>query len=527
MPSDAPLTLDEDEEEGLDIEAKKLNQKSRDAISNDNFAVPSKRKLPIHDASHVRNALARINQTKGLTPAEKSSALARIHRAAKKFGIDVQAEGHESLTNLRMQLVIDAVGLDLPEVKDHPNRMPFSGVLTKIGVASDKAPNGTDGKRVLLTKEAVEAALSSLLGMGIDLAKGLDAHDVKTKVGIITDAAIDGEDLRIKGFIYAADFPQEALKIHLKQAQLGFSFEAQQVAVESADTDPLVVKSCVFTGAAILMKDAAAYQTTSLAAAAAKEHEMEEIKKLLDDALKAALAPVTEQITKLSASQTSLTTTVDELKKNPYPVMANSVMCAKMEPHANHLEAAADAMEKDGVGLAPHSGHVMVARRMAASIRSDAANGKVPHTFDESKSYWAQASTLNPIWQQPTVINTQQPAAKDSPEYKALETQLAAIQASHKEALDKTTKENVDALASMNTKMADLTAKVQANASAPDRKTIPAGIQSLLTKNGIGEGDIEGGRIPVAKIDAALANVDLSQRLAVKASLVRAGVLQN
>jgi hypothetical protein len=48
-------------------------------------------KLPIHDAAHVRNALARYNQTDGCqTPAVR----AKILRAAKKFGID--ASGFET-----------------------------------------------------------------------------------------------------------------------------------------------------------------------------------------------------------------------------------------------------------------------------------------------------------------------------------------------------------------------------------------------------------------------------------------------
>jgi hypothetical protein len=45
-------------------------------------------KFPIYDADHVRNALARFNQ--GDLPADaKKGVLAKIHAAAKKFGIDV------------------------------------------------------------------------------------------------------------------------------------------------------------------------------------------------------------------------------------------------------------------------------------------------------------------------------------------------------------------------------------------------------------------------------------------------------
>ncbi|MHA1290849.1 MAG: hypothetical protein ACTSPB_25980, partial [Candidatus Thorarchaeota archaeon] len=49
---------------------------------------PSSSALPIFDAAHTRNAMARFNQTKFKSPAERAKARAKILRAAKKFGID-------------------------------------------------------------------------------------------------------------------------------------------------------------------------------------------------------------------------------------------------------------------------------------------------------------------------------------------------------------------------------------------------------------------------------------------------------
>lgn len=71
------------------LSEKELTTKTREDIPGGKFAVPGKRKLPIHDAAHVRNAMARFNQTKGLTSAEKGSAFSAIVRAAKKFGVEV------------------------------------------------------------------------------------------------------------------------------------------------------------------------------------------------------------------------------------------------------------------------------------------------------------------------------------------------------------------------------------------------------------------------------------------------------
>lgn len=73
----------------------KLKAKQRNALDSDAFAVPGKRKLPIHDAVHVRNALSRFDQTEGLTPEEKKTAMSRIRAAAKRFGVDVDDDKSE------------------------------------------------------------------------------------------------------------------------------------------------------------------------------------------------------------------------------------------------------------------------------------------------------------------------------------------------------------------------------------------------------------------------------------------------
>ncbi len=54
----------------------------------------------------------------------------------------------------------------------------------------------------------------------------------------------------------------------------------------------------------------------------------------------------------------------------------------KVEPHAKRLEAAADAMDRDGIGGHPRRGHAAVLRDMASCMRADAAQGKLPHTYE-------------------------------------------------------------------------------------------------------------------------------------------------
>ena len=102
----------------------------------------------------------------------------------------------------RMRL--DAMAVRIPPVKGHPNRVDFEGVLTLVDAASDRAPAGARGHRVMLTREAAEAALPSLLGMAVDYRPGWDGHDAKRKIGLITEADVEGRRLRQSKAMVAA-----------------------------------------------------------------------------------------------------------------------------------------------------------------------------------------------------------------------------------------------------------------------------------------------------------------------------------
>ena len=62
------------------------------------FAFPEERKEPLHDAAHVRNAIARFNQVEGVSDAERDRAWSRILTAAKKFDVDVSEGDWRDLT---------------------------------------------------------------------------------------------------------------------------------------------------------------------------------------------------------------------------------------------------------------------------------------------------------------------------------------------------------------------------------------------------------------------------------------------
>lgn len=107
-----------------------------------------------------------------------------------------------------MTIELESMAVEMPEVKGHPNRVAFRGVLTVVDVPSRRPPAGSKGKRVLLTKKAAEKAIPSLLGMAVDYAPSLDQHDQQRKVGVITSADVAGSNLEVSGYLYAKDFPE-------------------------------------------------------------------------------------------------------------------------------------------------------------------------------------------------------------------------------------------------------------------------------------------------------------------------------
>lgn len=68
---------------------RELDAADRNAMPDSVFAFPRVRKEPLNDASHVRNAIARFDQVRDVTDAERDEAFRRIKRAARKFGVEM------------------------------------------------------------------------------------------------------------------------------------------------------------------------------------------------------------------------------------------------------------------------------------------------------------------------------------------------------------------------------------------------------------------------------------------------------
>lgn len=159
---------------------------------------------------------------------------------------------------------LEAMAVNIPAVEGHPNRVPFEGVLTLVNTASDRAPAGARGHRVVLTREAAEKALPSLLGMAVDYRPGWDGHDARRKIGLLTEADVVGARLVVRGYLYARDFPEvaEAIAAHAPET-MGMSYELADARVEDMRAEIWRLTRVTFTGAAILLRDKAAYRATS------------------------------------------------------------------------------------------------------------------------------------------------------------------------------------------------------------------------------------------------------------------------
>jgi hypothetical protein len=270
---------------------------------------------------------------------------------------------------------VDFSGIDLKD-PDHPNKLPFKGTLLLLDQPSDKPPHGSRGHRILVPAEVAKKNLDSIIGMGVNYDAGLDEHDPRRKVGVITEATIRGSKFDVGGFIYCKDFPEAETKLHGRH-DLGMSMELANVYVRDENEPIWYLNDFQFTGATILKKNAAAYTTTSLAASAA-------IVRAVKSSLAASQAakgegeqmPVTKKVEKkkavaaASSDITLMAGAIGEAVKaavteaNTLVVQAVTQLSEDMAEIKESLQASAAAMEEDdGIAAAKDDDDDMTAKK--------------------------------------------------------------------------------------------------------------------------------------------------------------------
>jgi hypothetical protein len=168
-----------------------------------------------------------------------------------------------------LHLTMHAMALAMPQVAEHPNAWPFSGVLCRLNEASTRPPGGASGHVVRISTAVAQQAIPSLLGMGVDMTPDLREHDRRFKIGVVTEAHCAGNDLCMSGHFFQRDFAAEVEAIRRHKNELGFSYEIASTDVADPQAAVWDLTGFIFCGIAVLKKSAAAYEKTSITASRA------------------------------------------------------------------------------------------------------------------------------------------------------------------------------------------------------------------------------------------------------------------
>jgi len=76
---------------------KSLTAEEKKKLPDSVYAFPEKRKEPLTNASHVRNAIARFDQVKDVSDHEREQAFANLKAAAKHYDIDMPEKSWHEL----------------------------------------------------------------------------------------------------------------------------------------------------------------------------------------------------------------------------------------------------------------------------------------------------------------------------------------------------------------------------------------------------------------------------------------------
>lgn len=277
--------------------------------------------------------------------------------------------------------------------------MPFTATFMVIDSPSDGVPFGASDQ-IIIDKTEAEKSVSSMDLMAVDCVWSdwfpedcMTGHDSRNKIGLVEKAYIEGNEMKMKGFIYALDFPDIAFFIKNATSSLGFSMECI-AGIEKQDDGYEHMTDVTFTGVAILFKNLAAFESTYIDYLAAMKKEKQELTKEEMAALQASFKETIEAGQKALADKlTSMEERLDKLEASKKEEVAKS-----LEEQLTELKAAkeqAEAKVKEQVEAAKQKVleeakaekeklEQRLADLEAASQRKSAGNGKDAKAFGNS-----------------------------------------------------------------------------------------------------------------------------------------------
>lgn len=142
----------------------------------------------------------------------------------------------------------------------HPNKREFLGILTFTDTPSDQPTSGSRGHKILVSSGVIDAALPSLIGMGVNYS-GKAEHAPRQKCGVVTAAWRDGKEVMVSGYVYPYDFP-DLIRICASAGELGMSFELKDAHVTDMRASIWEISKFWFTGAAVIQRGKTAWKQT-------------------------------------------------------------------------------------------------------------------------------------------------------------------------------------------------------------------------------------------------------------------------
>lgn len=215
-------------------------------------------------------------------------------------------------------IVLQFNSFNFADNSEHINKMPYSGICLKVNTPSDGTPCGSN-KPVAFSKEAIEKALTTFVGMGVNCVYNewdspeyaLTGHDMRFKIGVVEEATLEEDGVHIKGNLWKRDFSDVCFQIKNAKDSLGFSVEVCVNDMKDSG-DFYLVEDFTFTGVAILYKNLAAFKSTQLVAQQKKEsdklmteEQMQQILALADK-LTGTLESIDKRLENLEAKETTM-----------------------------------------------------------------------------------------------------------------------------------------------------------------------------------------------------------------------------
>lgn len=462
---------------------------------------------------------------------------------------------------------MDDASSDSSLIQSHPNRLSFSGTLVRLGRPSDSPPHGSDGHRIMVPKHVAAHALQSLVGMAVNYASDMEGHNPRHKVGVITSAWIDGDAVKVKGVIWKKEFPEAEGKIKANQGMLGMSMELGDVYVADADADVWRLEKFHFTGASILLKDSAAYESTSfnaagsirsaaLAAAASALGVSEEKTKMADEkkdngkklaeAIAAGVAPAVEAAVKAAMDSVgkvftkgfdNLGKTIKAGNEDLKACIADAGVTAAekkpgdaSEPSATNPDATDSTSTMETARKSDSTADDEPSANDATATDVDASSDAIPPNRDlnpdasSARRRWSDDGGDTEITEVGKRTSTSIASAKERVKtMNAQATRIKALEA----ALDKEKERNTRT----SEKVKSMEAQIDKFAELQGRKSVAPELAFLLEKSNynIAEMRANGTKLTPERIDAVFAEcgIDLEpkQRMAFKNQLLQAGIM--